>query len=85
MRALLLASAFAGLCRTVYASQDFIDLEPVSRHLWDPNIMIEKRDDATHEANVTLTDHEQTLWSTGKGETSIAPWPLRAASSNSNL
>jgi len=70
MRALLFLSAFAGF-NQAYASiatTDYVDLEPVPRHLWDPELIslnsdLSKRDDA--EANVTLSDHEQMLWSTG--------------------
>ena len=72
MRALLFAlSTLVGL-HQAYASApeitDYVDLEPIPRHLWDPELAelgpnLERRDDVP--ANVTLSDHEQMLWSTG--------------------
>jgi hypothetical protein len=77
MRALLFVAAIAAVCKAVLASGDFVELEPVPRYLWDPNVAHQKRDGSSQEAIVTLGDHEQLLWSTGNRETS-SPYPTRS-------
>jgi hypothetical protein len=75
MRAFLLVAATAGLCQAVQGSGDFVDLEPVPRYLWDPNVAHQKRDGSAQEPNVTLGDHEQMLWSTGNREICLSLFP----------
>lgn len=46
------------------ASNEFIDLHPLPRHVWDMD-HLSKRDDAVQ--SVGLQDHEKFMWASGQG------------------
>ena len=62
MKCFIFSFAIIWLLQLVRASE-YVELEPIPRHLWDKSI--QKRDDAAQAAepaNITLGDHEQVLW-----------------------
>jgi hypothetical protein len=66
MRRFLFSFALLWLCSAAVAAiaNELIDLEPLPRHVWDKDAL-RKRQDAA--GSVMLQDHEQFMWTSGKG------------------